>query len=633
MQPHRLCIFGLIVFCILLGFTGCGSGSSASSTVGGNRRSVKPEDFGAVGNGVTDDTIALIRTVQSNQDIVFTTGKVYLVSGRITLNPGQKLNGNHATIKKAAQPASITTSSTITNGTTTQITADTTPTEYSVGNSLVFSQGSQAQLNSQTNLSTSMSKIVSIQGNVITLDTPINQTFSGTTDVHISYSTLELKSGSGVADLIFDGNGANWSWARWECTQEIAVNGNQCLIQNCQLLNAPGEGILMQGTGNIVRDTTVSDPNGNGVHIVSASHTVIDNVTVTNANKIIAIGGQEGCVAGSQNVDDTSIANCSLTNGLTGIGGFNSPTSSNNTFTNNSIYNCGTGIQATLGSANSIVSANRIYNTVSRNTGIVISADASGGFQVINNICVNSGIQIRSATNGSSSTPSGVQCISNHIENADLLIGGINRSTVTQNTILAGNLRVFQACDNLDVSGNSVDNTGDTTRNDIQIDANNVTNLSITQNTLTGGLAGISFGSAGQANFNIVGNKINAQRSFGIQGLTNIGFQNGTITGNQISNSSATPANWQGIYLECQQFTVGQNRVNSPAGQTALYGIRVQNSRTVIDGNQAFGTYTNAPIQISPACIGAIVQNNVTNFPISDQGTGTVLINNTIVRP
>lgn len=630
MHPKRLFFCVLSLLCALPALYGCHSASSVlSASGGGAKRSVKPEDFGAIGDGTTDDTLALVRTVQSNQDIVFTTGKTYLVSGRITLNPGQKLNGNHATLKKAAQPALSTTNTVVASGVTTQITTNSAPAGFNVGTSLVFSQGAQAQLNSATSLSTSMSHITAIQGSTITLDAPINQSFTGTTDIHVSYSTLELKDGSALIDLIIDGNSANWSWARWECTHEIAVNGAQCIVQNCQILNAPGEGVVVQGSGAVVRDVAITNPNGNGVHILSASHTVIDNVTVANANRTTAIGGQAGCIAGSPSVNDTIVSNCSLTNGLTGIGGFDSPTSSDNNFTNNSIYNCGTGIRATLGSTNNVISANRIYNSGGRNSGIVVSADASGGCQILNNLCINCGIQVSS--NGA--PPSGVQCISNHIENGDLLIGGVNRSKASQNTILSGNLRVMLSCDSLDITGNSIDNTGDSTRVCIQIDAENTTNLNATQNTLTGGVGGISFGRAGQTNFNIAGNSLNSQLSFGIQGLSNIGFQNGSITGNQISNSLAASVNWQGIYLECQQFAIGQNRINNPAGQAARYGIRVQNSRTVLDGNQALGVYSNAPIQISPACVGVVVQNNVTNAAISDQGIGTVLINNTIVSP
>ncbi len=631
--PVRL----LLLLCVLLSFYGCGSGNSALSVItgggGGNKRSVKPEDFGAVGDGTTDDTLALLRTVQSNQDIVFTSGKTYIVSGRITLKPGQKLTGNHATLKKAPQPVSITTSTPITTGVTTQITTDQTPVGYAVGNSLVFSQGAQAQLDNQKNLSTSMSKIASIQGNVITLDSPINQTFSGTTDIHVSFASVEMKDGCSVVDLIFEGNSANWTWARWECTHEIDITGNQCIVQNCRIQNAPGEAVVLQGVGNVVRDTQMANLNGNGVHFSGSSHAVIDNVTVNGANAVIAVGHQQGCIIASNSVDDTYISNCSLTGGLTGIGGFDSPGNSNNTFINNSIYNCGMGIQAVLSATNNIISGNRIYNCGTRLTGIVVSADVNGGFQINNNVLLNCGIQIRSASVGNLSAPSGVQCVSNHIENADLWVGGLNHSKVSQNTVLAGNIRVFQQCDSLDITGNSIDNTGDTARPCIQVDANNITNLNLSQNTITGGFSGITFGATGQTNFTIVGNSITSASSFGIRGLGNTPYASATIQGNQITNNLPTAQDWQGIYLEPQQFTVGQNRITNPAGQTARYGIRVVNSRTILDGNSVFGSYTTTPIQIAPTCVGVVVQNNVTNAPIADQGTGTILINNTIVTP
>ncbi len=629
----------LITICLgcigLLNLFGCSSGSNSVGSVTAPKRSVRPEDFGAVGDGVTDDTLALRNTVNSNQDIVLTTGKTYLVNGRITLKPGQKLNGNHATLKKGVQPAALTTSTPITANKTKTVTTDTPPTGYVVGMNIAFSQGNQANLVEYTSLSTNNEdlRITKIDGNVITLQNAPNATLSGTTDIHATYSTLRLMDGCSVTDLTIDGNRANWFWARWEITHEILITGNGCTVQNCHIQNAPGEGIVIYGTGNSVRDTQLNDLNGNGIHFTGTVHTVVDNVQVSNTNAVLAVGHQNGCVIASDNVDDTYIAHCTLSNGLTGIGSFDSPDNSNSTFTANSIYSCGAGIDVKKGANNSIITNNRIYNCATRTSGISVQLEVVGAAQVMGNQCYNCGILVSSRFSTSNQVPTGVQCTNNHIENGDLYVGSINKSSVSQNTIVQGELNIVQSCDSVDISGNSIDNTGNTTLNGIEVQATNVTNLTIQGNNIAGGSIGILYGHPNQTNLSVRNNLCSGQLTTGIFSLRDNTAIGNTIQGNQVVNSLPSTTAWEGIVSGCPQALIGQNQISSRNGLTAHYGIRVVNSPSVVDSNQVLGSYDSAAVRVTATCIGAIVKNNTLNAGIVDNGTGTVLINNTITPP
>ena len=60
---------------------------------------VLPEDYGAVGDGIHDDTAAIQAAVNDSNCVAFMPDKTYLVSDNISLNNGQIIDGNHSTVK------------------------------------------------------------------------------------------------------------------------------------------------------------------------------------------------------------------------------------------------------------------------------------------------------------------------------------------------------------------------------------------------------------------------------------------------------------------------------------------------------------------------------------------------------
>lgn len=84
-------------------FIQSGSGAVSRTAQDKGRESVSPEDFGAAGNGTTEDSaaVALALTRAGSGVVKFTSGKTYLLSG-ITLPDGCTVDATGVTFKKAA---------------------------------------------------------------------------------------------------------------------------------------------------------------------------------------------------------------------------------------------------------------------------------------------------------------------------------------------------------------------------------------------------------------------------------------------------------------------------------------------------------------------------------------------------
>jgi hypothetical protein len=89
----------------LVGFLQSGAGAAATTVQAKLREWVTPEDFGAVGNGTTNDIDALIEAHQTGKTVNYTAGKTYYVepsvgayTKAIPITEGQVINGNGASI-------------------------------------------------------------------------------------------------------------------------------------------------------------------------------------------------------------------------------------------------------------------------------------------------------------------------------------------------------------------------------------------------------------------------------------------------------------------------------------------------------------------------------------------------------
>ena len=81
----------------LIGFINTGTGATVRTVQSKLREIVTPEDFGAVGDGVTDDTAAILAALAAAKSVTFTPGKTYKTTSTLTVPPTcYRIEGNGA---------------------------------------------------------------------------------------------------------------------------------------------------------------------------------------------------------------------------------------------------------------------------------------------------------------------------------------------------------------------------------------------------------------------------------------------------------------------------------------------------------------------------------------------------------
>lgn len=284
-----------------------------------------PEQFGAVGDGVTDDSDALISALAGAKTVTMRSGAVYLVSKPLKMSPGQLLNGNVATLKRANQ-VTTTMVGDLAHDSTDVITV-------AAGDGAKFKVGQRIMAYKGTSNWSDCPKITSIVGDVITTDVQYrfyNGTGTMTSPVSIctQYDLLNTAEDSTVRDLKIDGNNSNWTRARWETCTDIGISGHNSTLDNVIIRNSPGEAIMQHGAfaPDELRNTRilgvrVYNAKGNGIHLSGCIGTLIDGFYVDGSNLDADIGHQDGCVAFSNGVKHVQIRNFHLNNGKNGVGG------------------------------------------------------------------------------------------------------------------------------------------------------------------------------------------------------------------------------------------------------------------------------------------------------------------------
>lgn len=261
---------------------------------------VTPEMFGARGDGITDDTVALQNAFSSGKNITFPYNKTYIINDRLTATDFDIINGNGSTIKYSNTPTSGLTILTIgkSKGTISNLSILVTEGDSTVtipGISAIISPGDLLSLRSSTlrvpatesNYLFGQRCIVrSISGDTITLFEPIYETFtitscnihSGKNHYEINNLNLDMTSVASTTVLV----------------EGISITGVGMKVSNCNIngSNFCSAGLVLQGYNANIQNNIISGfLNANGVSsggrtgygiYIDCNNTLIQNNTLSS---------------------------------------------------------------------------------------------------------------------------------------------------------------------------------------------------------------------------------------------------------------------------------------------------------------------------------------------------------------
>lgn len=294
--------------------------------------------YGAVGDGTTDDTLAIraaITAAGTNGTLVFKPGKTYLLSGNLTPLQGQTWWGYGATLKRRAA---------ISSATSTNIATGAGSTAITVADASSFRVGMDVTVYNGASYDPTNHRILTIVGNIVTVGTAFTVAFaSGGT---LITATTQI-SASAVADVTIlgfeiDGNQTNNSaLQKWDVSAEIYLSSDRGVVRDCYVHDAQSEGIEVGGVSVLVENCYVLNCQGNGIHLTGSTHGKVRGCYVKNCNLAgTGPGHADGCIVASNSVADTVITGNYVENGIAGIGSWDSDDDSSLICTGNVIRNC-----------------------------------------------------------------------------------------------------------------------------------------------------------------------------------------------------------------------------------------------------------------------------------------------------
>ena len=277
-------------------------GLTQGGTVQDSINFVTPEMYGAVGDGITDDTIALQQAFSSGKNVSFPYNKTYVITDRLTATDLDTIYGNGSTLKYTKTPTTGLTILTIgkSKGTISNLSVSVSEGDTTItipGISAFISQGDLLSLRSSTlRVPASESNYLfgqrcivrSISGDTITLYEPIYESFVVTScNIHSGKNHYEINNLS--LDMTSVGNTS-------VLVEGISITGVGMKVTNCNILGSSycSAGLVLQGyNANITNNVISGFLNANGVAsggrtgygiYIDCNNTLIENNTLS-ANK------------------------------------------------------------------------------------------------------------------------------------------------------------------------------------------------------------------------------------------------------------------------------------------------------------------------------------------------------------
>lgn len=335
-------------------FTEAGSGSG-----GGNSLSAK--SFGAVGDGVTDDTDALDELFKQGylqQKAIFFEPGTYLIRRSLCLRSGMEVYGDSATIKKKAAYTTTLASAAVKGASYIDVT---NASGFSVGDQFYIADGRNGGTDWGANWCT-YGVITSIEGNRINFKSCLSPSSEGCVMAHVagrqvsssfallrSWATLYDCDGVFIHDLTLDGNKTSSEPHEWSngCIHIDADNGQgytssigltfntiqrNLIARDLVIKNSSFDGISDQGrSGAVIENCRIMDCYKHGIHFgTNYTNGKVINCTITN----MGFDGVFWC----QGVNDIIVSNNYISSCNKGVSEVEYATPANNSIISNNIF-------------------------------------------------------------------------------------------------------------------------------------------------------------------------------------------------------------------------------------------------------------------------------------------------------
>ena len=297
---------------------------------------VTPEDYGAVGDGTTDDSQAVQDACDAGYAVYFASNKTYYLASPVTIHHDCHLFGGKDTVIKTATPSGGTVNDAFVISGTLKDTVALTGDYTTIGDT--NNSGNQFTFDDMTNVEIGDILVITAEDQYYSLARQmyylgatllVSDKYNGhiytsnsmpwdidnTEDVSVkvySAPTVVIENLDFVSDLTSRGTG------KW-CVQ--IVNCKNSVIRNCNMTTMDNGVFINQSVNTLVEDVTVSKSkydntlsgDGYGIYIGSCSNTVIKRVLAICSQGCIDLGGTIPNI-------DTFVKECNISSECRAIG-------------------------------------------------------------------------------------------------------------------------------------------------------------------------------------------------------------------------------------------------------------------------------------------------------------------------